>query len=519
MPVSIGDRWEPVKDQCVAQDILDVIPIGNGTEFPGAMPVGMRKASLRYITSGSHRDKYVATAKLDGLRVLVIQCAYGTFLVDRHRRVYKVGDMRSPIQVVMDGELMGTELVVAFDMLLLDTNLVYLQPYRSRLATLTGFLSSAILPTDLDVIPKRVFPLGEVGGLVGALSRGSRIPATCACAAPIGRAEFDADGIVFMDTTAPYSTAGPYAVVKWKRDPTVDVMVYAKDIPRGGGNVSGFAWDYCRRRMKCVQFPFLRCYVPARLAADTGPSGRICAECRHTGAEWVVERWRRDKRRANSTQTLRDTVWGAQEGITLEHLRDGLSSPSPRDWMEALWIDTACTLWLRITYHDQPDVPRDFFSSLVASLWDDDSLRSSVADVVDYVCGAARVTQDKGRLTSVIPEEIATVGGITHNGPLAAQCVLSVDHPHEPYSQQRVAKEYDYMKKCRRFRFIIPGPIAIDCTRVYTMAHGSPAEQSHFAVTLRFLECDRSSVVNPISTMVQAFEKYLSPHVRGACNC
>ena len=102
-----------------------------GDRFPGALPVGMRRAALNYICDPQHRHRYVVTPKLDGVRKLLVMCAEGTFLVARDLSVVRLCEFTVASPCVLDGEYMG-DTFFAFDLLVLSGVDVRSQPFVSR---------------------------------------------------------------------------------------------------------------------------------------------------------------------------------------------------------------------------------------------------------------------------------------------------------------------------------------------------------------------------------------------------
>ena len=154
--------------------ILAVLPnITDRAVFPGALPAGLRRISLNYIFDPLYLKNYVVTAKLDGVRVLLILIDDSIFLMDRAMGVYQIYLSDTYVQdryCVFDCELMDDTYILVFDAMIMEGTDIHQLPFSERYSKMCTFLQTNRALTKLHIVPKRMHPCSDVGHLLQLLT-------------------------------------------------------------------------------------------------------------------------------------------------------------------------------------------------------------------------------------------------------------------------------------------------------------------------------------------------------------
>lgn len=450
--------------------------VPGGDRFPGALPVGMRRATLNYICDPQNRNRYVVTNKLDGVRKLLVMCPEGTFLVARDMTVHRLSDVAAVSPCVLDGEYMN-ETFFAFDLLVLAGEDVRSQPFVSRYMQLS----------TLDNMPemsrvKEMVPLGDLETLVQGM------PA-------------EVDGLIFVDQESTYDFEDVFSLVKWKPTPTFDVLVRMKDLCNRDGRplVRTQYWEYSDRHQKSrpVTFEWCTTTETQRLALwrqKKTTASVMCVECFcDPSGTWRILRGRPDKNRSNSSRTIDDTRCLLVDNVQLVDIQtaigDGTRTLSvgqdvqdgvcrPLTWLAHTWAHASdiCELELRLTHAGKTSLPSAMFHRIVGRLQTIASMVQTTIDSIDYTCGAVRVTH-LGKSSYAIHKDtpVRCMLGLPSMDGLGLTCALSYEHPRPVVR----VDDFSTRRDKHRWRFVHRGTVAIDCTHVRSCTHAGDTADSY----------------------------------------
>jgi hypothetical protein len=495
----------------VSHDVLRLLPAGS-TTFPGAMPKGLRCTSLNYMSDVHNRTKYMATAKLDGVRVLAIVCSEGLFLVDRTMSVFRVETaMTLPLggkHCVFDGELMDSRYFFAFDAMVVNGTCIDQQPFKDRYVQLCTFLKEVPIQGTVCFVPKRMHRMEDLTALFAVLMPNKNTHVFSVQVADVVQTDWihlvhgecTADGIIFMDETDTiHFNRQSFGLVKWKKTATFDVLMDMKDLcntlgePRRGNLVQTFYWEYSERMGQSVRVPFARCMTTRgdrvsiwEQRMQMQRSSTVCVECFRNNTGWHVLRCRPEKHRSNSARAIMDTLWIAKEDLSMGHIRRafdhrytvlGPSLPVVHDdicsrlaWLGYTWAQASdiCELELRLIHEGTSSIPACMFHRIVQRLQMTTSMVQSEIVSSDYTCGSVRMT-NVGDTSYAIQKELGfrTDLILPEMSPLGMRCALSYEHPSP--SPVPVSSRCTSRRQKRRWRFVHRETVAIDCTYVQTM--------------------------------------------------
>jgi len=495
--------------------VLSLLPSSDKKNYPGSLPKGLRRASLNYITDGANRGRYVATAKLDGIRMLAILCHEGVYLISRAMEVYQTDCVVLPIPAglhcIFDGELMDNRYFIAFDAMVVDGVDISQHPFSQRYNQLCRTLSGVTIPSSILFVPKRMHPLQEMSAVVSLLEaddtphafsiKASDAVHTTWASSVYG--VFKADGLIFMDTTDSFLCTHSFGLLKWKRCATFDVLMDMRDLcttqgdPRRVDQVQTYYWEYSERLGKSIRVPFVVVQTTRddRVSVwqdrmQVKASGTVCVECFRDVLGWRIFRSRPEKSRSNSSRTITDTLWIDQERITFSDILYGVGRQTqsvlePDDsslqpihgicnrlsWVGYTWAQSTDIgeLELRLTHDGTPSVPAAMFHRIMERLEQTTSMIRSEVLSTDYTCGPVRVTS-VGDTSYAIQKETAFVANILlpDLSPMGMRCALSYEHPVPSLDLEYVATHYTSRRVKRRWRFVHRETVAIDCTYVQT---------------------------------------------------
>jgi hypothetical protein len=504
----------------VADDtILDLVPTMDRQKFPGTMPKGLRCVSLHYIADSQHRARYIATAKLDGVRVLAIVCREGVFLVDRSLSVFKTDcpplDLRNG-HCVFDGELMDNQYFLAFDAMVVDGVQVCSQPFVDRYTKLCTFLETTVVPGPLQIVPKRMHSMDDLVTLftflgphrdphVFSINMMDAVHEKWAPSVPPDSI-YQADGAIFMDGTDSFLVSRSFGLVKWKKTVTFDVLMDMKDLcskqgePRRTDTVQTYYWEYSERMHKSVRVPFMRCRISAsqrralwleRMRVQK--SGIVCVECfRDREGRWSVLRCRPEKNRSNSSRTINDTLRIDEEGITISHIQKAFGQSTSIEvtstsslhtlcntygWLGYVWAQATdiCELELRLLHNGTSSISASMFHRIVERLRMNTSMEKSEISSTDYTSGSIRATSIGDTSYAIQKEPGFKTTFLLPDTPLISMhCVLSYEHPSASWDMNYVTSQCTTRRQKRRWRFVHRETVAIDCTHVQTMDWRDP---------------------------------------------
>lgn len=499
------------------RNVLELIPSTEKTTFPGTLPKGLRRTSLNYMTDGANRGRYVATAKLDGIRALAVLCSDGVYLVSRTMDVFRtdctVLSLPAGKHSVLDGELMDNRYFVAFDAMVINGVDISQQPCTNRYRQVVAILSEVSIPSALIFVPKRMHPLDEMNTVSSILKTDdNNLHSFCIKASDVVHetwassvyGTFKADGIIFMDTSDSFLFVHAFGLLKWKRCATFDVLMDMKDLcntrgePRRVDYVQTYYWEYSERLGKSTRVPFEMVYTTSdeRVSVwqdrmQVSDARTVCVECFRDVVGWRILRSRPEKYRSNSSRTITDTTWIDQERITLPDIvgatnrsSTAVLSGTPDStllvlhmicnrlaWLGYTWAQSTdiCELELRLTHEGTPSVPAAMFHRIMERLEQTTSMIRSEVQSTDYTWGGVRVTS-VGDTSYAIKKETGFVTNLIlpDMSPIGMRCALSYEHPAPSCDLDCVTTQYTSRRQKRRWRFVHRETVAIDCTYVQT---------------------------------------------------
>ena len=497
--------------------LLDLVPTMDRQKFPGAMPKGLRCLSLQYIADSQNCARYIATAKLDGVRVLAIVCREGVFLVDRSLSVFKTEcpplDLRKGCYCVFDGELMDNQYFLAFDAMVVDGIQVCSQTFVDRYMKLCTFLETTVIPGPLQIVPKRMHSMDDLVTLFTFLGphqdphsfsihMTNAVHEKWATSVP-NDTIYQADGTIFMGGTDSFMFDSCFGLVKWKKTATFDVLIDMKDLcsnqgdPRRSDAVQTYYWEYSERLHKSIRVPFMRCRIPTSQRRALWlermrfqKSGIVCVECfRDRDGRWYVLRCRPEKNRSNSSRAIDDTLRIDEEGITISQIKKAFGQSTSIEatstsslttlcnkyvWLGHVWAQATdiCELELRLLHNGTSSIPASMFHRIVERLRMNTSMEKSEISSTDHISGSIRATST-GDTSYVIQKEqgFKTTFVLPDTPLISMRCVLSYEHPMDT---NHVASQFTTRRQKRRWRFVHRETVAIDCTHVQTMDWRDP---------------------------------------------
>jgi hypothetical protein len=506
-------------------DVMGLVPSPDKTKFPGALPIGLRITSLNYIADIQNRSRYLATAKLDGVRVIAIMCNDGLFLLDRTMSVFQTDCPLLSLaggHCILDGELIDDRCVFAFDAMVVNGINICDLPYQDRYNQLCTFLTTIQIPGALHVVPKRLHRVEDLHRLFDVLAPHTNphlfsIHAADVCHekwATTVHGTFEADGIIFMDSTSTFRFDNEFGLVKWKQKATFDVLLDMRDLctrdgkPLMADTVQTYYWEFSERMRKSVRVPFVRCVLSSaqrveiwtqRMHAQRAIT--VCVECFRDRNIWQVMRCRPEKNRSNSSRTINDTIRIDEEDITGAHMFEAfsvyrgtnidtkvvnsevkvnnidgtiISQPlhtlcNSLSWIGYTWAQSTdiCELELRLTHEGTSSIPSARFHRILERLRMNPSMVQSEIASVDYTCGTIRVTTS-GDTSYTIQKEAGfrSTFALPGMSPIGMRCVLSYEHPSTSWDMDYVLSQYTTRRQKRRWRFVHRETVAIDCTYV-----------------------------------------------------
>lgn len=365
-----------VHDQCCLYSILALVHQLCGSNqdmameqnFPGAIPVSMRRSDLHAVAKG----RYMVSPKFDGERYLLLLTRLGpektpcAFLVNRRCRVFEArvaADDTFFDNTLLDGELLDGN-YWAFDLITVQGRVLGKEPFIERHHLLCTILLSHLSPDrpvgDIEVMeeavrlqtiisleptfhlrPKFFYPITQVAGVVERLyeDAGQRM-----------------DGLILMPTHEPVCSGTHRTQYKWKWQHTVDLQVLAEAgqfrlLYRSREAARSFLLDILADGILLNPEAYVGNRVPPRQPQRTvltldDPERRLwcyhkyCQSTRSGTASdlgiWELEirgrvlvpvRLRLDKSQPNNDWTVQQTVLNADENITPTELISVLSGP------------------------------------------------------------------------------------------------------------------------------------------------------------------------------------------------
>jgi hypothetical protein len=501
------------------------------TSFPGPLPVGLRRVGLAYMSDRQHFPNYVSTLKLDGVRCLLHLSDQGMYLVDRSMNIYLVTrDIVSRSVIILDGELVESQKThmisfMAFDTLVMHGHDIRAMSFGTRYEFMRHFVSQHdnSITGSLQVMCKRFYSLSNLSTLLSTMiPSGKELYTVTNPTVSKYKSKDDtiyADGIIFMDLRASYDCKGndfPFGIMKWKRVPTIDLMIDRKDLcdmngrPHTNYRIQTWYWEYDQRQGRSCKRPFQGSIIVSSTQRRTlWEEGRnatprlymTCVECASSSTstmkEWSVLRGRPDKTRSNSARTIRDTMSIIKENIQVStlmrmlHPRDSISSPPPSlvstmdmyqisshfKWLGYTWLHgPRCSeLEIRLMENGTPNVSLSLFQTVLSRLEvADNMIRCSETHMIDYTCGPVRVTVDPTKVdTRGIFKETLYVQDfqIQDLSKTLLRCALACENPDldTKWTQSKAVAEHSTRREKHRTRFLHQNLVAIDLTRVQTL--------------------------------------------------
>jgi hypothetical protein len=537
--------------------------------FPGPLPVGLRRVGLAYMSDRHHFPNYVSTIKLDGVRCLLHISCQGMYLVDRSMNIYLVTrDIVSRSVIILDGELVEsqkthTKYFMAFDTLVMHGHDIRSMSFCTRYEFMRHFVAQHANDNDnssLQVVCKRFHSLCNLSTLLSTMIPSgtelytvdvTKIAVTNPPVSTykdkdkddIDRDTIYADGIIFMDLRAPYDCKGNdfrFGIMKWKRVPTIDLMIDRKDLcdmngrPRTNYRIQTWYWEYDQRQGRSCKRPFQGSIILSstqrRTLWEEGSHATprpymTCVECASsstTTKEWSVLRGRPDKTRCNSARTIRDTTSIIDENIQVStltrmlHPRDNVSPApshsllSPMDmyqlsshftWLGYTWLHgpRSGELEIRLMENGTPNVSLSLFQKVLSRLERaDNMIRYPETHMIDYTCGPVRVTVDPSQVadTRGIFKEILYVQDfpIQDLSKTILRCALACEDPDlgTKWTQSKAVAEHSTRREKHRTRFLHQNLVAIELTRVQTMdwkdSSGSTEHEYEYEIEMELLQ-------------------------------
>ena len=489
------------------------------SRFPGAMPRGMRRTDLHYLADPHHQPRHVVTAKLDGVRMLWVRCTDGTFLVDRSLTAYRLASRSTTTTTILDGELMADRGFLVFDALTIAGASVEHEPFDKRYADLQEWLSttSPLCPGLHYIVPKRMFPLSQVNRLCNTYlvpkgDHGYTIGTEGAVAPGFHHqvpddAQYEADGVIFLSRRATFHFTGSQDLMKWKRVPTIDVVVRTRDVLHSDWHLPTFFTEYSHDTRRYERRPFSPCWVPPdqrTLLRSFRRHRTLCVECYNDGSRWVVHRGRPEKRFSNSARVVQETQRLVTEAIELTEVAklgticpiSKQSGPFGTVVQELRWLGRAWAhaphgeLELRLMHNDQTSLPLDLFEQILNRLRANPEMTEMEEScTTDYSGSGTRVTTDPNdHIVTVVKKEVMFKRTLSATAPFSMRIALAHEYPT---SAEEDDHHHGTRRKKRRTRFLHQGVVAVDCTRVYQRGPEDSSETLRYEVEIEMLRDPR----------------------------
>lgn len=533
-------------DSAVTRNVLRSVT--KDGKFPGTFPVGLRRLSLNYIAS--KRDTYLVTAKLDGVRVLYVSYSLGSFLVDRSLNVYRVSNQsHTCAKFILDCEYVHDRYIMAFDCIALHGITVTQRTYETRYTMLCAFVQRG-LHTDHDVLVKKVVPVSQVDCITRHLKTENVHLFTTSMDKTIVGDETNhedvrvpVDGLVFMNSTSSYVFDEKFSLLKWKRTPSIDVLVHMNELMNVHCQpyITSFFWQYSNRKGRCTRRTFkcvhnvLDTEYLCTLKIQT--SRYVCVEVVYdpVSDSWNIIRVRTDKSRSNSALTIYDTLWVIKEGITLDHmsmvqsvsnietthLNEISKELCTLNWVGKTWSETCdeSELEVRLMVDGSVQVPESMVQSVVERLRTMENMVEDYRMVVDYMVDSTRVSDQGYQLQSIIKEKCFVQDIVLPDNP-RFQIRLSMSYEHSDHinsfkyvDMDKVRSSYTLRREKYRHSFLHRNVARIDCTRVKTHNIQTGSETEHFEIEIEALHDKRygctSTKYGPIVSLVWRMLLYI----------
>lgn len=493
----------------------------SSSRFPGAMPRGMRRTDLHYLADPHHQPHHMVTIKLDGIRMLWMQCTAGTFLIDRSMQAYQLDSSPTSTTTILDGELMVDRGFLVFDALTVTNVSVEHETFDTRYTNLQEWISTMTSSSYHGlhyIVPKRMFPLSQVSRLCrylvptgdhayitsteGVIATGfhSRVAADI---------QYEADGVILLSRNATFHFSGSHDLLKWKRVPTIDVVVCTRDL-HPDWHVPTFFTEYSHDTKRYERRPFSPCWVPPdqrKRLRSYRQGTTLCIECHNDGSKWVMHRERPEKRFSNSGRVVRETQRIVKESIELsEVVKIGIIRPcnayvgpfgtvvQELRWLGCAWAHAPHgELELRLMHHNQTSLPPEIFEQILQRLRENPQMSEmGESHVTDYYYSRAdgvRVTVDQNDTkTTMVNKEVVFKRTLSTVAPFSMCIALSHEYPMSDGVRGDI---YTTCRKKRRIRFLHQGVAAVDCTRVYQYRPEDMFETSRYEVEIEMLRDPR----------------------------
>lgn len=269
-------------------------------KFPGAQPFSLERKDFPEMK----RKKYLATAKLDGVRHLLFLPSSGeaTYLVDRALSFTRYDAVPHANGTVIDGELVrntqsNTTDFVIHDVIALCGENVTQRSLRHRLSKASVFAHELVgrsLPFPVKV--KNFYPLRNVARVFEDLS------------------EYPQDGVIFTPLSDPVGYRGQKSLLKWKPHHTIDFKVNIAP-----EHVILVVWGHGRENVyDTLSREQFKSFEPLSDGEVFECDAAFCPDT-HTWTFTPLAR-RRDKVHGNNMYTIRKTLLNIKENITQTEL-------------------------------------------------------------------------------------------------------------------------------------------------------------------------------------------------------
>lgn len=446
--------------------------------FTEVLPIGLRKHHYIHILNSEH-SRFSITPKIDGLRkVLCLLPGYGMFYIDRMNRVHQQAKHYQGVPTILDGEY-TEQGYLAFDMLLCNGQDIRHEPFYVRHKHMTEYVTSTSTKDQIGglvIVAKSIHPLSEIHTILPNIPCAHGLYTT-----HHQQLTLQADGIVLMDNSAPYTTKH---IWKWKALPTVDVIVFGSDIHANTTTVQTWYWEYdtCTKRTKQTKFQVCR-IENTEILPYIQNTKKSCVECYYdqSTTDWCILKVRPLKVRANSSRTIRDTVRIIQEHLTLEEMKQRLVTSSkqqhlgdhddilhPLEWLGKAWETCRHNeLEVRLLYDGVSQVPVQLFYHILSKFKKKKCFYSTCTTSIDYISdGELRTTRSISphKAPFTIRKEVLIKYDISiKRSPYTLRYSLSTEHPcHNRHVNYRNLQS----RQKRRHRFIYKDTVAFDFTEV-----------------------------------------------------
>jgi hypothetical protein len=343
------------------------------TDFPSPMPKGLRAFMLPYIHQFS--ENFMTTLKLDGIRVLIHfdKTSEKVYIIDRLLRSFEIPMYTFPSALIgdttIDGELIriesnNTPLFFAFDMIKYNGIDVTLSPLKTRYGMLQDLprLQLGII----RVYIKRFYDLYQRGFYAENVPL-SHIAITSDDAIDI---MFPVDGMILMDVTKPNDGQFHLDFLKWKPNPTIDVLMYTSDVSTH--RPPTYFWEFDPRTKRKQKRLFRDCYLPKEcddIKSQIAMSRHrmVCVECQFdtVNKKWYIIGVRSDKKRANSSKAIYDTLEIINENI--HETVFTCKKPVTTYWLIEAWSQNKrYELECRLQYDKRTSMSTTYFYRMLA---------------------------------------------------------------------------------------------------------------------------------------------------------